>query len=47
MLQPEHYSIQTAPNLQHTANHERYDQCGNQQHSRELLVMFIVVPETC
>jgi len=26
---------------------ERHDQCGNQQHSRELLMMGIVVPETC
>jgi hypothetical protein len=28
-----------APNLQHTANQERNDQCGNQHHSRELLMM--------
>ena len=46
-LQPRHYSSQTAPNLQPTANQERNDQCGNQQHSRELLMMGIVVPETC
>jgi len=46
-LQPGHYSNKTAPNLQHTANQERYDQCGNQHHSRELLTMGIVVPETC
>ena len=26
---------------------ERNDQCGNQHHSRELLMMGIVVPETC
>jgi len=26
---------------------ERNDQCGNQHHSRELLVMGIVMPETC
>ena len=26
---------------------ERYDQCGNQHHSRELLIMGIVMPETC
>ena len=45
-LQPGHYSSLTAPNLQHTANQERYDQCGNQHHSRELLMMGIVVPET-
>jgi len=46
-LQPRHYSSLTAPNLQPTANQERNDQCGNQHHSRELLVMGIVVPETC
>jgi len=28
-LQPGHYSSLTAPNLQHTANQERNDQCGN------------------
>ena len=37
----------TAPNLQHTENQERNDQCGNQHHSRELLVMEIVMLETC
>ena len=42
-----HYSSLTAPNLQPTANQERHDQCGNQQHSRELLMMGIVIPETC
>jgi len=46
-LQPRHYSSLTAINLQHTANQERNDQCGNQHHSRELLMMGIVVPETC
>jgi len=40
-------ACKTAPNLQYTANQERYDQCGNQHHSRELLMMGIVVPETC
>ena len=35
------------PNVQHTANQERYDQCGNQHHSRELLMMDIVMPEIC
>jgi len=44
-LQPGHYSSLTAPNLQPTANQERYDQCGNQHHSRELLMMGIVMPE--
>jgi len=47
MLQPGHYSSLTAPNLQRTANQERYDQCGKQHHSRELLMMGIVMPETC
>jgi len=36
-----------ARNLQPTANQERNDQCGNQRYSRELLMMGIVVPETC
>jgi len=46
-LQPGHYSSLTAPNLQPTANEERNDEGGNQHHSRELLMMDIVVPETC
>jgi len=46
-LQPRHHSSLTAPNLQHTANQERNNQCGNQHHSRELLMMGRVVPETC
>jgi hypothetical protein len=46
-LQPGHYSSLTAPNLQHTANQERNDQCGNQHYSRELLMTGIVVRETC
>jgi len=46
-LQPGHYSILTAPNLQPTANQDRNDQFGNQRHSSELLVMGIVMPETC
>jgi len=33
--------------FQPTANQERNDQCGNQHHSRELLMMGIVMPETC
>jgi len=33
--------------FQPTANQERNDQCGNEQYSRELLMMGIVVPETC
>jgi len=46
-LQPRHYSNLTATNLQPTANQERNDQYGNQHYSRELLMMGIVVPETC
>jgi len=46
-LQPGHYSSTTAPNLQHTANQERYEQCGNQHYSRELLMAGIVMPAVC
>jgi len=45
--QPGHYSSLTAPNLQHTANQERNYQCVVPHHSRELLMMGIVMPETC
>jgi hypothetical protein len=41
-----HYSSLTSPNLQHTADQERNDQCGYQHYSRELLMMGIVLPET-
>ena len=46
-LQPGHYFSLTATNLQPTANQERNDHCGNQHYSRELLMMGIVVSETC
>ena len=46
-LQPGHYSSLTAPNLQPTVNQEGNDQCGNQHYSRELLMIGIVMPETC
>jgi len=46
-VQPGHYSSLAAPNLQPTANQERDDQCVNQDYSCELLMMGIVVPETC
>jgi len=46
-LQPGHHSSLHAPNLQPTANQERNDQCRNQNYSRKLLMMGIVVPETC
>jgi len=45
-LQAGHYSSLTAPNLQHAANQDRNDQCGNQHHSREVLMMGLVMPET-
>jgi len=46
-LQPGHHSRLPAPNLQPTANEERNDQCGSQHYSREILMMGVVVPETC
>ena len=46
-MQPGQHSRLPAPNLQHTANQEQNDQCGNQHHNHELLMMGIVVPETC
>ena len=46
-LQPGHYSSLTAPHLQHTANQEWHNQCGKQHHSCELLMMGIVMLETC
>ena len=46
-LQPGHYSSLTTPNLQLTGTQERNDQCGNQHYRCELLMMDIVVPETC
>jgi len=46
-LHPGHYSSLIAPNLQHTTNQERNDQCGNQHYIHKLLMMGIVIPETC
>jgi len=46
-LQTGHHSSLTAPNLQHTENQKRYDQCSNQHHSREFLMMGTVMSETC
>ena len=46
-LQPGHYSSLNAPNLQHTANQKRHDQCGKQHHSREVLMIGILMLETC
>ena len=36
-----------APNFQPTATQEPDGPCGNQHYSRELLLMGIIVPETC
>jgi len=47
VVQPGHYFSLTAPYLQPTANQEGNDQSGKQHHSRELLMMGVVVPETC
>jgi len=46
-MHPGHYSSLPAPNFQTTANQDRNDQNGNQHHSRELLMMGIIIPETC
>jgi len=46
-LQPGHYSKLPAPSFQPTTTQERDDQCGNQHYSRELLMMGLVVLETC
>jgi len=46
-LQPGQYSSLTTPNLQPTANQERNEKCGNHHYSRELLMMGVVLPETC
>ena len=46
-LHPGHLSSLPAPNFQPTASQEPDGPCGNQRYSRELLMMIIVVPETC
>jgi len=46
-LHPGHCSSLPIPNFQPTVNKERNDQCGNQHHNRELLMMGIVMNETC
>jgi len=47
-LQPGHYSSLPAPNFQPTATpQKKYDQCGNEHYSRALLMMGILMPETC
>ena len=46
-LQLGHLSSLPAPNFQPTATQEPDGPCGNQHYSRELLMMGMVVPETC
>jgi len=46
-LQPGHLSSLPAPNFQPTATEEPDGPCGNQHWSLELLMMGIVMPETC
>ena len=46
-LHPGHLSSLPAPNFQPTATQERDGQCGNLHYSRQLLMMDVVVPETC
>jgi len=41
------HSNPTTPKLQHTSNQEQYDQCGIPQNSRKLLMMDILMSETC
>jgi len=47
ILQLGHYSSLPAPTFQPAPTQERDEQCGNQHYNRELLMMGIVVPETC
>ena len=42
-----HLSSLLARNFQPTATQEPDGPCGNQHYSRELLMMGIIVPETC
>jgi len=46
-LQYGHYSNPAAPNLQHTTNREQKTNVVIQQHSRNLLMMDILISETC
>jgi len=46
-LQHGHYSNPAAPNLQHTTNREKTTDVVVQQHSRKLLMMDILMSETC
>ena len=46
-LQHGHYSNPTAPNFQHTTNWEKKTEVVIQQHSRRILMMDILMSETC
>ena len=46
-LQHGYHSNPTTPKLQHTSNQEQCDQCGNSTNSRKLLMMNILMFETC
>jgi len=46
-LRSGHPSILPAFNLQPTATREPKGLCGNQRYRRELLMMGVMVPETC
>jgi len=46
-LQHGYHSNPTTPQLHHTWNQEQYDKCGNEQNSCKLLMMDILMSETC
>jgi len=46
-LQHGHYSNPAAPCLQHTMNREHNNRCCNSTHSRKLLMMVVLMSETC
>ena len=46
-LQHGYHSNTTTPRLQHTSNQEQYDNVAIQQNSRKLLMMDILMSETC
>ena len=47
ILQHGHYSNPAAPNLQHTTNREQKTDVVIQQHSRKLLMIDVLMSETC
>jgi len=46
-VQHGYHSNPTTPKLQYTLTQEQYDQCGNSTESRRLLMMDILMSETC